>query len=399
MVHELQEYKPLLLERNSFSEENALSLHRRFSQKVSVAWPSPITNYQWELRSLGWVGYIPLDDCGLSLQPKVSIGNLFRMLEYEYDLKAFHLLEGQFDADSMRDFYERLAGILARRLMERARNGLYKTYIGESDIISFIRGRMDMAQLMRSPVKSRVLCHYEDHTMDVVDNRIMAWTLFRIANSGLCTGKTAGLIGKADHLLRNTVTLMPFFAVDCACRTYSRLNSDYEIMHKLCRFFLENTGPTHETGDRSMLPFLLDMSSLYESFVARWLKAHLDPRYTLSIQENRVIGVNNELRMVMDLLIRDAATNEPICVLDTKYKAAESVGNDDFYQVVTYANTVGCESAILVYPIALKQRFDATSGDISVRSAAFDIGGDLDACGRALLEEVYALLDRAGRGN
>ncbi len=46
----------------------------------------------------------------------------------------------------------------------------------------------------------------------------------------------------------------------CDGRTYNRLNADYEPMHALCRFFLNNSGPTHERGDRPMLPFLVNMS-------------------------------------------------------------------------------------------------------------------------------------------
>jgi 5-methylcytosine-specific restriction enzyme subunit McrC len=100
-----------------------------FGDKVAVEWPTPKTGDRWQLTSLGWVGFIPLgEDRGISLQPKVPIGNLFRMLEYAYDLRSFKLMEGLYDCASIRDFYDQLALILAHRLLDRARAGLYRTY-------------------------------------------------------------------------------------------------------------------------------------------------------------------------------------------------------------------------------------------------------------------------------
>jgi 5-methylcytosine-specific restriction enzyme subunit McrC len=59
-----------------------------------VEFPSPKTDHRWELTAQGWVGYIPLSpELGLSLQPKVSLEGLFRMLEYAYRLESFHFLD------------------------------------------------------------------------------------------------------------------------------------------------------------------------------------------------------------------------------------------------------------------------------------------------------------------
>jgi 5-methylcytosine-specific restriction enzyme subunit McrC len=95
---------------------------------VSVEYPTPKTEGAWRLTAQGWVGYIPLSqDMGVSLLPKVGLGNIFRMLEYAYRLKNFHFLDGAFESSSPLDFYERLARILTRRVLDRARKGLYRT--------------------------------------------------------------------------------------------------------------------------------------------------------------------------------------------------------------------------------------------------------------------------------
>lgn len=392
-VVQLVEYESRFLLQAELAEEEAHKLYLQFGDKIAVEWPSPKTGNRWQLKSLGWVGFIPLGDGrGISLQPKVTLMNLFRMLEHAYDLRPFELLKGSFDCETIRDFYERLARILARRLLDRARQGLYKTYYEEDAHLPYVRGRIDVLALARKPVKTTVPCNYEEHTIDVDDNQIVAWTLYMILRSGICTERATPLIRKAERVLRHSVSLKPFSDFDCIGRNYNRLNNDYEILHKLCRFFLENTGPTQNLGERSMIPFLVDMARLFELFVARWLAQHLDYRYVLKSQETFTIGEKDALRMVMDLIIYDRETRRPLCILDTKYKAQSTVSNDDYNQAVAYADAAGCENAVLIYPKELVYPFDEKPGGIRVKTAVFDISSDLDQAGEKLLERIYGVL-------
>lgn len=387
---QLVEYESLYLPPSELAEVDAQRIFIQFGDKVSVEWPTPRTGNRWKLTSLGWVGFIPLgENRGISLQPKVPLCNFFRMLEYAYDLESFKLLEGQYDCKSIREFYERLAKILAARLLDRAREGLFKTYREEFDELSYVRGSIDISVLSRIPVKTRVPCNFEDHTVDLEENQIIAWTLHTILRSGICTNWSIPLLRKADGVMRHSVALQPFDGFDCVGRTYNRLNSDYEVMHKLCRFFLENTGPTQNLGDRTMVPFLVDMSRLFELFVARWLRQNLSSRYRLGMQVPFAIGEKGALRMVMDLVLYHQNTKSPIFILDTKYKAHSVVSNDDYNQVVAYADAVGCDSAILIYPRKLECPLDERPGRIRVKTAVFDVGMDLDLAGRKLMECLF----------
>lgn len=62
-------------------------------------------------------------------------------------------------------------------------------------------------------------------------------------------------------------------------RFYNRLNQDYEPMHGLCWFFLENIGPTHEQGEHTILPFLVDKGRIQSS----WLLDIDDPDNMLKL--------------------------------------------------------------------------------------------------------------------
>ena len=77
-------------------------------------------------------------------------------------------------------------------------------------------------------------------------------------------------------------------------------------------------------------------------------------------------------------------------MLDTKYKAPEKPSSHDIYQVVTYAEAVGCCEAILVYPVQLPAPIDSRIGDIRVRSATFGVDGDLELAGVDFLESALS---------
>lgn len=174
-VIELTEYVPATLSRDELPEEVGTAAWRDYSAQVEVEFPSPPTGGRWRLTSQGWVGHLPLPQgFALRLLPRVELGNLFRMLEYAYRLGSFRFLEGRYVADGIEDFYSRLAGELARRVLVRGHKGFYRTYVGHSGTLPFVAGRVDAAALARRPWQVAVECHYHEHTPDVEDNQIPA---------------------------------------------------------------------------------------------------------------------------------------------------------------------------------------------------------------------------------
>ncbi|MGO8684204.1 MAG: McrC family protein, partial [Thermoleophilia bacterium] len=313
-VLELEEYVTLELEPDELDEHLAEQLWRQYKSVISIEFPSVKTGGKWQLTPQGWVGYIVFsDDLHLRLKPKVPLGNLFRMLEYAYRLK-FHLADGLVDCASLDEFYERLAHILARRVLDRGRKGYYRTYVSASDALPYVRGQVDARRLISRPWETQLQCLYEEHTGDIVENQILAWTLHRIARSGRCGQRVMPAVRTAYRSLQSFVSPVPQPASACVGRLYNRLNDDYEPLHGLCRFFLEHSGPHLDTGDRAMLPFLIDMNRLFELFVAEWLRDHLPKTHGIKAQEHVEITSAGGLEFVVDLVLYDAAENRPICV-------------------------------------------------------------------------------------
>lgn len=387
----LAERKPTRFPKHEIPEEIGETLWKEFGSRISVEFPSPKTGQHWEFTPQGWVGYLAISDFVFWLKPKAEIQNLFRMLEYAYRLKSFDFLEGAIEANSLEDFYERLANVFAKRILDRSRRGLYRSYVPESSDLPYVRGRMDVLQATRAPWDVRLHCHYQIHTADVEENQILVWTLLRITRSDITLERSLPAVRRAYRALQGAVDLRQFLAQDCVGRLYNRLNEDYEPLHALCRFFLENTGPSHEVGDRKMLPFLVNMDRLFERFVAEWLKYHLPPEWMIESQERIYIGNEQHWYFDVDLVLYRTETREPVCVLDTKYKV-DKPDAKDIAQVVAYAESKGCEHAVLIYPVPIDQSLNEKVGDVHVRSLTFGLDGDLELNGQTFLTELVSQL-------
>ena len=100
-----------------------------------------------------------------------------------------------------------------------------------------------------------------------------------------------------------------------------------------------------------MLPFLVNMSHLYELFVSEWLKAHLPDVISLVPQERAYLDDTSGLYFDIDLVLRDTSTGEILSVLDTKYKDTTTPATDDIAQIVAYAEKMGCQGPYWFTPV------------------------------------------------
>ena len=388
-VIELTEYVETYLSLGRFARETGNFLYQEYGKKLDIEFPTPKTDNRWRLYSEGYVGYIPVDkNLGISIQPKVPISNVFRMLEYAYQLKSFQLLDKTYESSSLSEFYENLASILARRVLARARKGYYREYLNIEEQTSFVTGKLDLRHMIRKPWMVKPRCSYQEYTADIEENQLLAWTLFAIGHSGLCSDRVAPIVRKAYRSIQGFITLYPFRTEDCLNRTYNRLNEDYGQMHALCRFFLDNSGPTHQMGERTMIPFLVNMAALFEKFVAEWLEISLPERYELRKQEKANIDQEGNIYFLIDLVLYDRSEHKIVAVLDTKYKKPEVPAAGDIEQMIAYAHIKGCKRAILIYPEPLVHPLDEGPRDIHLRSMTFSLHGDLEKAGQEFIRQL-----------
>jgi 5-methylcytosine-specific restriction enzyme subunit McrC len=370
---ELAEESDLYLSKDELNDQQALALYR--DPRFELEWPNPGNNFQYRLRSKGWVGHIPVDGTVVVVRPKVPIASIFRMLELAYKLKSFNILEGETAVESLEEIYERIASILAKRVNDRFRHGLYRSYLERNNDLEYLRGRIDIRANIRNAIITapRLHCRYEELTADLEENALLLLAIYLASRVGLKRDDVKRQVRQAYRNLIGTVSLEPKIARDCIGRFYHRLNDDYRPMHMLCRFLIEQTGPGTNVGNYDFLPFSLDMPKLFEEFVGEWLNENLPEALRVDTQYHVQLNANEDLSFRIDLVLRNRRSGQAVAVIDVKYKLADKPSESDIQQVVAYAVELGVSRAHLVYPFRLSHSVQAKIGNITISTVGIDL--------------------------
>lgn len=393
-VLELREESTSRFRRAELRDAEVLALSE--SGRFEIEPASLLNGYTYGIRSRGWIGHIPVGD-GLLVRvlPKVTIGNLFGMLEVAYNLRSFRILEGEIGIETIDELYERIVSILARRVLDRARKGLYRTYTSEQEELNCVRGCIDPVGTMLNVFRGipRAPCNYEEHTADVEENRILCWTLHEVRRQTIQQPRVRRELDLARRALNGYITLERKHAADCVARLYNRLNNDYNGLHGLCRFILEQSGPGVSGGDRTFVPFVLNMPRLFEVFVAEWLRLNSPPGIVIRTQQTAWLEADSKLSIHIDIVLIDEHTDKPVMVLDTKYMSGEEPTEADIYQIAFYAHEMQVHRGILIYPSMTTRQFTIKhGGDTLLESLVFDVSTPLEAAGRSFLAELLKRL-------
>ena len=388
------EEEPKYLQNSQKNKQLVDLIFQKDKQKFRI---DPDTRYHYKIQPTGYVGLIPLNrDFSLHIKPKIEVGNIFRMLEYANKLKSFNFLEGTASVGSIEDIFERLITILAARVLDRNRKGLYRGYVQRTQSLSYISGRMLIKPSTISLLKGSIdpVCEFEENTVDLKENKILLWTIYNLRH--LAMEKNANQkVRMAYRELIHKVTLVPFSSNECTQCSYNKLNIDYKPMHAICRFLLEQIVPNLEKGPYEFIPFIVYMPALFELFVEEWLRQHLPKKHHLKSQYMATLdqsGSFESLRFKIDLVLSSSDTNEVCCIMDTKYTKTPQSRIEDVKQAVAYATKMKTKRAFLVYPSREIKSFNCSVGDIQVGSLVFDISGEIEASGHSFLESLEKYL-------
>lgn len=385
---QIEEYEDIAVPEDELADVDIEYLRENLDDEIDIEPPWAETGGKWRLYNNGYIGHTELPSGkSIELSPRTNMDDVFGMLEYAYDLDVFQPDESLYESDTVQGFYDKIANILAQNVNKRRRQGLYRTYQDREERSERVRGRIDIRESLREPWNPSVKVRYREMTADNEENQILLYTLNRICRSSFAQSRTLERARKAIRSLRDAIEYREFEASDCTNRQYNRLNNDYERLHALCRLILETSGPTQDTGDARMIPYIIRTFDLYELFVYRWILQNIPDSYSVEYQESAALG-DTSLNYKIDNVIRNR-DGDPVCVIDTKYREPDSGPKpEEISQALGYAKRMCVDHAFLVYPSSVGSGFPLELGDVAIHTEEFSITGDLESNGREFLRRV-----------
>lgn len=375
-------------------DEDVRYLQQHFGKVIRVRPTS--TRGRWRLETRAVVGTIVAPGVEIRIRPKCGTKNLFAMLSHAHGLaKLRPELVHQAEDEDLREL---LVLILVGHVEALVRAGLRRGYVEESGRLGVLRGRLLLDEQLRTPPgrSTTLACRYEDYTADLPLNQVIAYTLTQLGPMGL---------EALDQRLRklrvsfSRLTTRRFRPADLDQFVYDRLNVHYEVIHGICRLILEARGAEDGPGALPMGSFLVNMDTLFQSFMAKWLEEHLPPPWRVRAQGRESLDRHGRFRMYPDLLLHHGPTLR--LVADTKYKLHRGEPlSADLYQALAYCRALSLRAAVLVYPDLDQpgKHLVVADGANEIRTDGVDLARPWTAVEKGMQQLMRRLLEVAAVG-
>ena len=293
------------------------------------------------------VGVVRLGDLAIRVRPKLAVADMWHILVYALGFDDVLQPDNTDLALVDCEIADLLAILLLREAERLRRRGLRRRYVDRRAWLSQPRGRVNVTALAYAPPRETLPCTWAESTTDTPENQVVRAGL-NLARGGVRTPAIASRLGRADAVWRDIASRQPLTStlLDRVERERTRLTAVYEPAHRLVRWIWEGRAvdPELAEGDDELPGVLWDMARLFELFVARFLKEHLDslqvsvqadlPHLYRRIQDPRGGRVP---RPRPDVVVKDGS--QVVGVLDTKYRDLWStpLPRDILYQMSVYA--------------------------------------------------------------
>jgi 5-methylcytosine-specific restriction enzyme subunit McrC len=316
---------------------------------VVTAVPSAYRPGAWLVGPAGKVGAARIADIDVRIKPKVEIARLLFIVGYAKHGAAWQ--PDTIPVAEAADLVPVVAQALWRQTERAIHQGLLPGYIIVEESSQVLRGRLrESEQLHRHhglplPLEIR----HDEFTTDIPENRILRTACERMLAVPRVEAESQRMLRR---LLRDFSDVTPISRGDPAPGWQpSRLNARYHGALRLAELVLRATSFEYESGGVAVNGFLLDMSQLFEDFVATALREALVAAYGGRVQDQATSYFDEaaQVRLRPDIVwkVRGSAA----AVIDAKYKAEKPAGypNADLYQLLAYCTVLGLPTGHLVY--------------------------------------------------
>jgi len=283
----------------------------------------------------------------MTIDKGIFIRNIYYMLSYAFQ----ELRQNNYDDIATEDFehvHDLFAEILAHGVSFLLKQGLHKEYVEQRDVLSTLRGKLDIQATMRERMAQRrnLGCEYDELSVDNVLNQILKTTMLLVLQHPD--------VKKARKTKLNKLLL--FFdevgEIDLHRFVWKNLRFDrnsrtYQTLCFICYFLSHELLLTTESGSRRMAQFSDDhMCRLYEKFLLEYYKRHHPELQASAKQINWNIREDVSSSSILPIMQSDIylTNGDKTLIIDAKYyeKTMQtyfdkvSIHSGNFYQIQSY---------------------------------------------------------------
>ena len=275
----------------------------------------------------------------------IPIQNVYYMLSY-----AFQVLNEQgyknIATEQFQNTAELMAAILEKGIALQLKRGLGKEYIPQMEALSSLRGKIDIAESIKtqSMLRKQLICTYDEFSVNSTMNRIIKSTVELLLCSNISKQRKKNLrklmvyFGEVDFIDLHTVNWNV---------QYNRNKHTYRMLISICYLVVKGLLQTQSDGSKKLMDFLDEqrMCRLYEKFILEYYRKEFKNLITanasqipwqLDDEESSMLPV-----MQSDIMLQ---RGDRVLIIDAKYYEhstqvqfdKHTLHSGNLYQIFTY---------------------------------------------------------------
>lgn len=283
----------------------------------------------------------------------IPIQNVYYMLSY-----AFQVLNEQgyknIATEQFNNTAELMAAILAKCIAVQIKRGLGKEYIPQTEPLSALRGKIDIAESIKTQtmLKKQMICTYDEFSVNGTMNRIIKSTVELLLRSDISKGRKKEL--RKLMVYFGDVDPIDLYTVNWNIQ-YNRNNQTYRLLISICYLVVKGLLQTNSDGSTRLMEFVDEqrMCRLYEKFILEYYRKEY-PEITANASQipwQLDDGIGAMLpAMQTDIML---TYKEKVLIIDAKYYThttqsqfdTHTLHSGNLYQIFTYVKNKEIELA------------------------------------------------------
>ena len=281
----------------------------------------------------------------------IPVQNIYYMLAYAFQVLSENGYK-DIETEQFDNVAELCVAILAKGVALQLKRGLGKEYIPQNEPLSSLRGKIDIAESIKtqSLLRKQLICTYDDFTVNSYMNRILKSTMELLIRSDISKVRKKEL----RKLLVFFGDVEPLNVYDINWRLqYNRNNQSYRMLISVCYLVVKGLLQSNTSGSTKLMDFLDEqrMCRLYEKFILEYYrKEHPEIKASASQIPWQLDDDFNTMLPVMqtDIMLSKGNT---VLIIDAKYYGHTTQSQDgvhtlhsgNLYQVFTYVKNKDAE--------------------------------------------------------
>ena len=281
----------------------------------------------------------------------ISVQNIYYMLAY-----AFQVLNENGYKDIATEQFDNVgelcAAILAKGVSIQLKRGLGKEYVSQTEPLSSLRGKIDIAESIKtqSVLRKQLVCTYDDFTVNSYMNRILKSTMELLIRSDISKVRKKEL--RKLLVFFGDVDSIDVHDINWGLQ-YNRNNQSYRMLISICYLVVKGLLQTNTAGTTKLMDFMDEqrMCRLYEKFILEYYrKEHPEVKASASQIPWQLDDDFGAMLPVMQsdiMLSKGSAT----LIIDAKYYGhttqsqygVNTLHSGNLYQIFTYVKNKDAE--------------------------------------------------------